>query len=157
MTDDIPELERQEAELVLDRFDLDDAWRLGARIVETARREGLGVGVDIRRADQVLFRAMLPGTAPDQQTWIEKKAALVLRMESSGALVEARHRAAGIDAASFGWLPTDSYAITGGSFPIRVRGVGVVAAVTASGLSSEDDHALVVRGIREHLAEEPTA
>ncbi|MBT2501723.1 heme-degrading domain-containing protein [Curtobacterium sp. ISL-83] len=157
MSDRITALELQEQELVLRRFDLEDAWRLGARIVDIAFREGFGVGIDIRRANQVLFRAMLPGTAPDQEEWIEKKAALVLRMESSGALVEARHRAAGIDAASFGWLPSDSYAITGGSFPIRVRGVGVVAAVTASGLSSEDDHDLIVRGIRAHLLEETNA
>lgn len=154
---DIHELEQQETDLVLDRFDLDDAWRLGSRIVEIARREGLGVAVDIRRPNLVLFRAMLPGTAPDQERWIEKKAGLVLRMENSGALVEARHTAWGVDAPAFGWLPREEYAITGGSFPIRVRGAGVIAAVTASGLTSEEDHALVVRGIREHLAEEQDA
>ena len=44
--------------------------------------------------------------------------------------------------------------MTGGSFPIRVLGVGVVAAVTASGLTSMEDHDLVVAGIRAHLAAE---
>jgi uncharacterized protein (UPF0303 family) len=43
--------------------------------------------------------------------------------------------------------------VTGGSFPIRVRGVGVVAAATASGLSSPEDHDLIVAGIRAYLAE----
>lgn len=38
-----------------------------------------------------------------------------------------------------------------GSFPVRVRGAGVVAAVTVSGLSSDDDHQLVVDSIREFL------
>ena len=75
-------------------------------------------------------------------------------MESSSALVEARFSSAGIDAAAIGWLGAD-YAITGGSFPVRVRGVGVVAAVTASGLSSQEDHDLVVEGIRQHLAASP--
>ncbi|WP_431914644.1 heme-binding protein [Nonomuraea jabiensis] len=51
-----------------------------------------------------------------------------------------------------GWLGAD-YAVTGGAFPIRVRGVGVVAAATASGLSSMEDHDLIVTGIRAHLAE----
>ncbi|MFJ4295657.1 heme-degrading domain-containing protein [Curtobacterium sp. NPDC089689] len=152
MSNRIHDLEQQEAELVLPRFTLDDAWALGSRLVDIARREGHGVGIDIRRPNLILFRAALPGIAPDQERWIEKKAALVLRMETSGALVDARHRAAGIDAASFGWLPNEDYAITGGSFPIRVQGVGVVAAATASGLSSDEDHELIVQGIREHLA-----
>ena len=64
-------------------------------------------------------------------------------MESSSALVAARLAAAGIDAAAIGWLGAD-YAITGGSFPVRVRAAGVVAAVTVSGLSSEQDHDLAV-------------
>ncbi|HVK34557.1 MAG TPA: heme-binding protein, partial [Microlunatus sp.] len=77
-------------------------------------------------------------------------AALVLRMESSSALVDARLSAAGVNAAAIGWLGPE-YAVTGGSFPLRVRGVGVVAAVTVSGLSSREDHDLAVEGIRRHL------
>jgi uncharacterized protein (UPF0303 family) len=71
-------------------------------------------------------------------------------MESSSALVDARFTAAGVDPVATGWLGSD-YAVTGGSFPIRVRGTGVVAAVTASGLTSLEDHELVVAGIRAEL------
>lgn len=39
------------------------------------------------------------------------------------------------------------------AIPVRVRGTGVVAAVTASGLSSDDDHQLVVDSIRTYLKE----
>ena len=108
------------------------------------------MGIDIRRPGLILFRAALPGITPDQDSWIARKAALVLRMESSSALVDARLSAAQVDAAAIGWLGPD-YAIAGGSFPVRVRGVGVVAAVTVSGLSSQDDHDLTVAGIRRHL------
>lgn len=147
----LAELAAQEDELVLPRFDLADAWRLGSSIAEAALDAGHGVGIDIRRPGFVLFRASLPGTTPDQQVWIERKSALVLRMEKSSARVAAEHVAAGIDAAAIGWLGSD-YAITGGSFPIRVRGTGVVAAVTASGLTSDEDHDLVVEGLRRLLA-----
>lgn len=152
MTDLISVFEQQERELVFDGFDHADAWRLGTRITEIAQAAGHGVGIDIRRPGLILFRAALPGITPDQEVWIARKAALVLRMETSSALVDARFTAAGIDAAGSGWLG-DDYAITGGSFPIRVRGVGVVAAATASGLSSQDDHDLIVEGIRSYLAE----
>jgi len=59
--------------------------------------------------------------------------------------------AAGYDPTAVGWLAASDYAVTGGSVPIRVRGAGVVAALTLSGLSSEEDHALAVEGIRATL------
>lgn len=152
MPETIETLELQESSLVFESFDHADAWRLGSRITAMAQSAGHAVGIDIRRPGLLLFRAALPGITPDQQVWIDRKAALVLRMESSSALVEARMAAAGIDPAAIGWLGPE-YAVTGGSFPVRVRGVGVVAAVTASGLSSQQDHDLVVAGIRAHLAE----
>lgn len=148
----ITTLEQQERDLVFPSFDHADAWRLGSRITAIAQEAGHPVGIDIRRPGLILFRAALPGSTPDQESWIARKAAVVLRMEASSALVDARLSARGIDPAAVSWLAAADYAVTGGSFPVRVRGVGVVAAVTASGLSSMDDHDLVVEGIRAHLA-----
>jgi uncharacterized protein (UPF0303 family) len=151
MSDAITELESQESDLVFPSFDHDDAWRLGSRIAAIAREAGHPVGIDIRRPGLILFRAALPGSTPDQESWIARKAAVVLRKESSSALVKMQLDAKGVSPADAGLDPVE-YAVTGGSFPIRVRGVGVVAAATASGLSSLDDHALIVEGIRAHLA-----
>ena len=36
-----------------------------------------------------------------------------------------------------------------GSFPVRVHGVGTVAAAAVSGLPQEEDHALVVECLRK--------
>ncbi|GAB2729176.1 heme-degrading domain-containing protein [Arthrobacter bambusae] len=144
-------LKRQEEELIFASFDHGDAWRLGSRLTGMAHAAGHAIGIDIRRPGLILFRAALPGITPDQESWIARKSALVLRMEASSALVEARLSSAGIDPVASGWLGAD-YAVTGGSFPVRVHGVGVVAAVTASGLSSQEDHDLIVEGIRQHLA-----
>jgi uncharacterized protein (UPF0303 family) len=136
---------------VFDTFDHADAWRLGSQITALAQESRHQVGIDIRRPGLILFRAALPGITPDQDVWIGRKAAVVLRMEASSALVDARLSAAGVDPVAAGWLGNE-YAVTGGSFPIRVRGVGVVAAATASGLSSQEDHDLIVAGIRAYLA-----
>jgi len=39
----------------------------------------------------------------------------------------------------------------GGSFPIRVKGAGIVGAITVSGVPGRDDHGFVVRAIAGHL------
>ena len=50
-----------------------------------------------------------------------------------------------------------SYAIHGGGVPVRVRGVegvvGVVGVVVVSGLKQHEDHAVVVEGMWEVIAE----
>ena len=62
------------------------------------------------------------------------------RLAAKGAKLGTEH---GLD-------PLD-YADHGGSFPIRVEGVGVIGAITVSGLASEEDHAMIVAAITEHL------
>jgi uncharacterized protein (UPF0303 family) len=48
-------------------------------------------------------------------------------------------------------LPLQQYAAHGGAFPVHVEGVGVVGAVTVSGLPQADDHALVTEAIGTFL------
>ncbi|MET0780830.1 MAG: heme-degrading domain-containing protein [Microbacterium sp.] len=146
----IAELEKQEKDLVFSSFDQTDAWRLGSLIADRARTDSSPVAIDIRRPGFILFRCALPGSTPDQQTWIDGKSAVVLRMEAGTALLAERFAEHGIDAAA-GWLPLPDYAVAGGSFPVRVHGVGVVAAVTVSGMSSDADHDLIVSSISQYL------
>jgi uncharacterized protein (UPF0303 family) len=52
----------------------------------------------------------------------------------------------------FGLSETEAgkYAIHGGGVPVRVRGVeGPVAVVVVSGLAQEEDHGVVIEGLRE--------
>lgn len=56
-------------------------------------------------------------------------------------------------ASGSGGAVADEYAIHGGGYPVRVRGVeGVVAVVVVSGLKQEDDHAVVAETVREVVA-----
>jgi uncharacterized protein (UPF0303 family) len=148
----IAAIEADERALVLPGFDNDDAWRLGCLLVELARERDLAVTVDIRRGSQQLFHAALPGTTPDNDSWIERKVRVVERFGASSFLVGQRAAAAGTTFNEQHQLPLQRYAAHGGSFPIRVAGVGIVGAVTVSGLPQAQDHALVVEGLRDFLA-----
>jgi uncharacterized protein (UPF0303 family) len=143
----IAELVAQEERLRFTRFDNDDAWTLGSLLVRLGKERGLPITIDIRRHGHQLFHAALPGTAPDNDRWIERKIRVVERLNASSFLVGRRMAAKGqaMDAA-YGVDPAD-FATHGGAFPIRVVDVGVVGVVTVSGLPQADDHALVVEAL----------
>lgn len=151
LADLISELERHEAQLRFDAFSNDDAWRLGVSLVELGRSRRLPITIDIRRGGQQLFHAALEGTTPENDSWIERKVRVVERFAASSYLVGRRLAAKGamLDA-GYGVDPA-LFATHGGSFPVRVRNVGVVGSVTVSGLAQSEDHALVVEAIGHFL------
>ncbi|AZS87022.1 heme-degrading domain-containing protein [Streptomyces griseoviridis] len=151
ITPSVAELEAQERRLVFSRFTHDDAWALGSLLVELARERQAPVAIDIHRAGQQLFHAALPGSVPDNDVWIARKRRVVERYQSASYLVGSRFRAKGTTFEESSRLDQDRYAAHGGSFPITVEGVGVVGAVTVSGLPQLEDHRFVVAAIEEFL------
>jgi len=148
----LAELAAQEDELQLRRFDNDDAWVLGVALVEAARHDGAPVVVDIERGGQQLFHAALPGTAPDNDSWIVRKGNVVRRFGHSSLHVGQSCREQGTTFEERFGLPSAEYAAHGGAFPLLVRDVGRVGVVAVSGLPQVADHRLVVRVLRQHLA-----
>jgi uncharacterized protein (UPF0303 family) len=139
----------EEEELQFAAFTNDTAWELGQALVEAARRDGLGVTVDIRRGEQQLFHYALPGTAADNDAWIERKNRVVRRFGHSSFYMG---RFEGEVFAENYLLDPTLYAAHGGAFPVIVRDVGLVGTVAVSGLPQEEDHRLVVSVLREFLA-----
>jgi uncharacterized protein (UPF0303 family) len=138
----------EEAELVLDRFDEEDAWKLGGLLVEEARRRGAPVALDIRRPGQILFHAAMSGATGDNDEWIRRKTNVVFRFGKSSFAVGVSLGLASAKIEDKYFVSPMEFSAHGGSFPIRVRGVGIVATATVSGLPQEEDHALVVECLR---------
>jgi uncharacterized protein (UPF0303 family) len=151
--DPLDALLAEEGELQFARFTNDTAWELGCLLVEAARARGLAVTVDIRRGEQQLFHCALPGTAADNDAWIERKNRVVRQFGHSSFYIGTKHRIDGTDFAASEFVDPRQYAAHGGAFPIIVRGVGVVGTVTVSGLPQEEDHRLVVEALRALLAD----
>ncbi len=154
MNPELAELLAQEEELQFTTFTNTTAWELGSALVDAARRDRLAVTVDIRRGDHQLFHAALPGTAPNNDVWIERKNRVVRRFGHSSFYVGSKHRTDGTDFAERELVDPREYAAHGGAFPVIVRGVGLVGTVTVSGLPQADDHRLVVEVLRAFLAEQ---
>jgi uncharacterized protein (UPF0303 family) len=148
----LAQLAAEEEELQFSGFTNDDAWELGSALVAAGRERGLPIAVDISRNRHQLFHASLPGTTPDNDSWIQRKTRVVDRFGHSSLYV----RQASIERgttfeAEFG-LDQERYAAHGGAFPIIVRSVGPVGAVVVSGLPQVADHRMVVAALRAHAA-----
>ena len=154
MADSFPslaELAAEEDDLQFAGFTNDDAWDLGSALVAAARDRGAPVAVDVSRHGHQLFHASLPGTSPDNDSWIQRKTRLVHRFGHSSLYVRQASVERGTTfEAEFGLDPA-LYAAHGGAFPVLVRSVGPVGAVVVSGLPQLEDHRMVVAAIRAHL------
>jgi uncharacterized protein (UPF0303 family) len=147
----LAELTAEEEELQFASFTNDDAWELGVALVATARRQDLPVAVDISRNRAQLFHAALPGTSPDNASWIRRKARVVNRFGHSTLYMRQAARERGTTFEEQYGLDPLRYAAHGGGFPIVVRRVGPVGVVVVSGLPQLEDHRMVVAALRAHL------
>jgi uncharacterized protein (UPF0303 family) len=113
----IAELAAQEQELRWTHFDEDDAWRLGVALTEHARTRQLPLAIEILRADHLLFHAALPGTSPDNDSWLRRKARVVARFHRSSLHVGQLCRDAGRTLEDMFGVPQDEFAPHGRRVP----------------------------------------
>ena len=122
--------------------------------MERAQKEKLSITIDITRGTHQLFHASLPGTSADNDEWIKRKVRLVYRFGHSSFYLGQRLKSKGKRIEEAYLIPESEYAPHGGCFPIIVKNTGMVGTITVSGLPQEEDHRLVVQGIRDYLAQE---
>jgi uncharacterized protein (UPF0303 family) len=148
----LSDLTAEEEELQLASFTADDAWTLGTALVAAARRAQAPVAIDISRNRHQLFHAALPGAAPDNDSWIRRKARVVHRFGHSSLYMRQLCAAEGTTLEDKFGLDPRRYAAHGGAVPILVRSVGPVGVVVVSGLPQLEDHRMVVTALRALLA-----
>lgn len=146
-------LTEQEERLVFAAFDETVALAVGTRLVDLALKGALPVVINIRTPSRTLFHAAMPGSAPDNDHWARRKSNVTLRYHKASFRVGEGFRQSGREAGPDMGLDPMEYATHGGSFPARVAGTGVVAAITVSGLPQKDDHDLIVTALEAYFAE----
>ena len=144
-------LRKQESLAQFQSFTEETAFDLGSALYGLVRSKRLPVVVNIRTTDRVLFHAAMPGATPDNDHWVRRKSNVVLRFHQSSLLygqqLLEKGRAVGEE---WGLDPLD-HAAHGGSFPIRLKKAGVIAAITVSGLPQLDDHRMVIEALGQFL------
>jgi len=147
LVEDLERIAVQERELQLPHLDARMAWELGVSLRTIAAERILPVVIDIRRFGQPLFYAALEGAKPDNAEWVRRKSNVVARFHASSYAVGLKLKQKKETLAEQQGLPLADYATHGGSFPISVKGAGVIGSVTVSGLPQRADHELVVEAL----------
>ena len=151
MESDLAVIRRQEASIVFERFDEEQAFRIGVLLRDRGVRDGLPIVIDVRTWDRALFFAALPGSTDANADWVRRKVNTVRRMGRSSYRAALEQNAPdGLFPQRHGLDPQD-YVLAGGSFPIRLAAAGIIGCVTISGLPQRQDHAIVVEALCAHL------
>lgn len=152
--EDLQTIARQEAALILPRFDHKTAWRIGTALRELALSRNLAMVIDIRRGNEQLFYSALAGTTPNNADWARRKGNVVAHFHRSSYAMglEMAQKQTSLEE-RYG-LPFRDYAAHGGGFPIRVAHAGFIGSVTVSGLPQRADHAFVVEALCQETGQD---
>lgn len=148
---DLELIARQERELRFPTFNEEIAWSIGSALRNAAKERALPIAADFHVNGMSLFAMALPGSRPDNADWIRRKRNLVLHMHASSYASQLRLELARTTLELRNGLPARDFVAAGGSFPINVSTAGTIGAMTVSGLTSRQDHNLVVEVLCAHF------
>ncbi|WP_336697713.1 heme-degrading domain-containing protein [Curtobacterium sp. USHLN213] len=156
MIEDAPDklavLQAEDAELRFTSFVHDDALAVGLKLIDLARSRGLTISSSVWLGEQLVFQGALAGTTADNDSWMNRKVAVVRRFDKASLFVAEQLAAYGItDPAAARMVDPMLYAFNGGAVPIRI-GATQVGVVAASGVNDYVEHDLAVEALRAHLA-----
>jgi uncharacterized protein (UPF0303 family) len=142
----------QEERLQFDSFSNAMALDIGLRLEKAARDMDKAITIDISRNGQQLFQHAMQGTTTDNADWIRRKNNVVQRFAHSSFYIGQHYRSRGTTFEAHAGLDPMTYAAHGGSFPLIIKGTGMIGTITVSGLPQAEDHALVVAVLTDFLS-----
>ena len=146
------QLLKEEAALHLQSLSNLDAIELGEIAVGLGKERSLPIAVEVRIGEWTVFHASLPGSKPDNQWWIARKARVVSLKHHSTMYERVDAEERGADWHKENHVEDETHAIHGGGLPLIVEGLGLQGVLVISGLPQVEDHLLGVEIITEFLA-----
>ncbi len=142
----------EEKTLTLASLTQAQALEIGGIAQELGLDRKLPIATEVRMKDWVVFHASLPGSSPDNDDWMRRKANVVNATGHSSMYEKVFAEEQGIDwHQSTGLLEAD-HAVYGGGLALNVVGLGLTGVLLISGLTEVEDHLLGVEILTEYLA-----
>ena len=146
------ELLQEELLLTLPALDMADAIEIGEIAKSFGTQRSLPLAVEIRVGDWAVYHASLPGSTPENDWWIGRKARVVKLKQHSTMYERVSAEERGADWHKENNLLDETHAIHGGGLPLITKDDGLVGVLLISGLPQVDDHLLGVEVLTEFLA-----
>ena len=147
-----PGLLQEELLLTLPALDMADAIEIGEIAKSFGTQRSLPIAVEVRVGDWAVYHASLPGSTPENDWWIGRKARVVKLKKHSTMFERVLAEEQGIDWHKENNLLDETHAIHGGGLPLITKDDGLVGVLLISGLPQVEDHLLGVEVLTEFLA-----
>lgn len=138
--------------LVLPSLTQAQAIEIGEIGFAKASERALPIIVEVRLGDWTVFKVALTGSNVDNDSWVARKARVVLATGKSTIFERVLAEERGVDWYVENGLSEELHAIHGGGLPLNVAGSGLAGILLISGLPQVQDHLLGVEIITEYLA-----
>ena len=142
---------QEELLLTLPALDVADAVEIGEIAKSFGSQRSLPIAVEVRVGDWAVYHASLPGSTPENDWWIRRKAAVVNLKQHSTMYERVSAKERGVDWHSENNLQDETHAIHGGAIPL-ITVDGFKGILIISGLLQVEDHLFAVEVLTEFLA-----
>ena len=143
---------QEESVLVLPSLTNLDAVEIGQIATELGTERKLPIAIEVRIGDWIIYHASLPGSTPENDWWISRKARTVMLKHHSTMYERVSAEERGVDWHKENNLSDETHAIHGGGLPLITKNEGFVGVLLISGLPQVEDHLLGVEVLTEFLA-----
>jgi uncharacterized protein (UPF0303 family) len=146
------QLMNEEQILTLPTLDLAGALEIGEIAKSLGVARNLPIATEVRLGDWIIYHASLPGSSPENDRWIVRKARVVLLKHHSTMYERVSAEERGVNWHKENKLLDQTHAIHGGGLPLITKDDGFAGVLLISGLPQIEDHLLGVEVLTEFLA-----
>jgi uncharacterized protein (UPF0303 family) len=146
------QLLNEEQILTLPTLNLAGALEIGEIAKSLGVTRNLPIATEVRLGDWIIYHASLPGSKPENDWWMSRKARVVILKHHSTMYERVSAEERGVDWHKENNLLDETHAIHGGGLPLITKDEGFVGVLLISGLPQVEDHLLGVEVLTEFLA-----
>ena len=147
-----PQLLAEEKILTLPYFGATQALEIGEIAKSLGVARNLAIAIEVRLGEWIVYHVSLPGSTPENDWWISRKARTVMLKKHSTMYERVNAQERGVDWHIENNLSDETHAIHGGGLPLITKNEGFVGVLLISGLPQVEDHLLGVEVLTEFLA-----
>jgi uncharacterized protein (UPF0303 family) len=142
----------EEQILILPSLDAAEALEIGEIAKSLGVARNLPIATEVRLGDWIIYHASLPGSTPENDWWMSRKARVVMLKQHSTMYERVSAEERGVNWYKENNLSDETHAIHGGGLPLITKNEGFVGVLLISGLPQIEDHLLGVEVLTEFLA-----